>query len=115
MPKTLLTCADPHELWTLSDCLEPNGYPDLMVERTARAGRTGRRVVRRRARPATDKAMAVAFEGLPPDIWPELLAYVDAKRAEYESRQALSTAKSRHQVSWHQIDAAVRDLVMAKT
>ena len=82
-----------------------------MVESTAQARRTGRRVVRPRARPAIDKAMAVAFEGLPPDIWPELLAYVDAKRAEYESRQALSTAKSRHRVSWHQVDAAVRDLV----
>jgi hypothetical protein len=70
-----------------------------------------RRVVQRTATPAIDKAMAVAFEGLPPDIWPELLAYVDAKRAEYESRQALSTAKSRHRVSWHQVDAAVRDLV----
>lgn len=109
--RLFLACADPRELRTLSDCLEPNGYPGLMIESTAQARHTGRRVVRRRARPAIDKALAVAFEGLPPDIWPELLAYADAKRAEYAGRQALSTAMTRHGVRWHQVNDTVRELV----
>jgi hypothetical protein len=50
----------------------------------------GRRVVRRR-RPALDAAIDTALSDLPVELRRPLIAYADAKRAEYESRSALST------------------------
>jgi hypothetical protein len=78
---------------------------------TVQSPRAPRRRVVRRRQSALDKAMAVAFDGLPPDIWPDLMAYADAKRAEYEGRLALGTALSAHHLRWRQADDAIRKIV----
>lgn len=46
---------------------------------------SGRRTVRRRARPTLDTAYETALSELPPEIRPTMIAYVDAKRAEFEA------------------------------
>lgn len=68
-------------------------YPDHVVTSSSvRPAGSGRRLVRRRAQPTLDKAVAVAFEGVPVELHQPLLAWADARRAEFETRQALSTA-----------------------
>lgn len=70
-----------------------------------------RRAVRRRAQGTLDRAIAVAFDGLPPEIWPDLMAYADAKRGEYEGRLALGAALTKAGVRWRQADDAIREIV----
>jgi hypothetical protein len=69
----------------------------MATQTTVQPASSGRRVVRRRARPALDEAYD-ALAGLPPEIRPEIIAYADAKQAEYEARSVLSTEMTRHGV-----------------
>lgn len=84
-----------------------------MITSTVHQPRSGRRVVRRR-RPALDAAYDVALSELPPELRPAMVAYVTAKRHEYEARLVLSTAMTRHGVRWHQVDDIARHLAYGR-
>ena len=47
---------------------------------------------------------------LPPEMRPAMGAYVDAKRAEFEARDALSTLATRHGVRWYQLNNLAQKL-----
>ena len=66
--------------------------------------------MRRRARPTLDAAIDTALAEFDPALRPAIMAYVTAKRHEYEARLALSTAMTRHGVRWHQVDDIARHL-----
>ena len=72
--------------------------------------KSGRRVVRRRARPALDHAIETALAEFDPALQPAIIAYADAKHAEYEARQALSTEMVKTSTRWRDVDPVVRKL-----
>jgi hypothetical protein len=80
------------------------------VNSTVQPTRSGRRVVRQ-ARPALDDAINVVLAEFDPALRPAIIAYADAKRAEYEARSALSTEMTRHGVRWRAVDAITGKLV----
>jgi hypothetical protein len=47
---------------------------------------------------------------LPPEMRPAMVAYVGAKRAEFEARDALSTLATRHGVKWYELDGLSQKL-----
>lgn len=71
--------------------------------------RAGRRVVRRR-QSTLDQAWATVLADLPPEMRPAMVAYVDAKRAEYDARNALSDLATRHGVRWLQLNDVAQRL-----
>ena len=71
----------------------------------------GRRVVRRRARPALDDAWATVLADFDPALRPAIIEYADAKRAEYEARQSLSAELIKTGVKWRTVDEVTRPLV----
>ena len=80
------------------------------VNGTVRPAGPGRRAVRR-ARPALDESIDVVLAEFDPALRPAIIAYADAKRAEYEARSALSTEMTRHGVRWRAVDAITGKLV----
>ena len=77
---------------------------------TVQPSRPGRRVVRRRARPALEAAYTTVLGELPVAFHPVMIAYVEAKRAEFDARSALSSQMTLHGLRWHQIDRIAREL-----
>jgi hypothetical protein len=69
-----------------------------------------RRAVRRRARPSLDTAYDTALSELPPELRVALQIWVEARRAEWAARAALSTLMTRHNYRWREIDRIARQL-----
>jgi hypothetical protein len=83
------------------------------VNGTVSSAPSGRRVVRRRARPTFDKAWDIALAELPPEIRPAMRAYVEAKQAEFAARSALSTAMTGCGIRRYQVDRLAHELTYA--
>jgi hypothetical protein len=81
----------------------------MITKGTASSPRSGRRVVRR-ARPALDQAYDVALSGLPPEVRPLVIRYLDNLREGWEVRSELSTAMTRAGIRWADIDRATQAL-----
>jgi hypothetical protein len=77
------------------------------VNGTVQQPRLGRRVVRRSA---IDQAADTALAELPAEVRPAVIAYVDAKRAEYEARLALSSLMTRNGLRWRDVDVIAHKL-----
>jgi hypothetical protein len=84
----------------------------MAAQVTAQPSRSGRRVVRR-ARPTLNQAHDEALSGLPPEVRPAVIAYADAKRAEFEARSALSGEMIRHGLHWYEVDCLAQKLAFA--
>jgi len=80
-----------------------------MITSTVKPTGSRRRVVRRRA--AIDEAVDTALSEFDPELRPKIIAYADAKRAEFEARSALSSEMTRHGVRWRSIDAVTSKIV----
>jgi hypothetical protein len=76
---------------------------------TVNKPRTGRRVVRR-GEGTLDQAWSTVLADLPPEMRPAMRAYVEAKRAEFDARDALSTLATRHGVRWYQLNNLAQKL-----
>ena len=79
------------------------------VNGTAQTPSSGR-LVRRRARPALDDAWETALSELPPEVRPLLRAWVEARRAEFDARSALSSEMTGHGLRWREVDKVAREL-----
>ena len=72
---------------------------------------SGRRVVRRRARPALDQAIDTALADLPPAIRPLVIRYADNMRQGQEIRSALSSEMTSLGLRWRDIDSVASALL----
>jgi hypothetical protein len=65
----------------------------------------------RRRRPALDEAVDAALADFDPALRPAIIAYIDAKRAEYQSRQALSAEMIKTSTRWRDVDRIAAQLL----
>jgi hypothetical protein len=71
---------------------------------------SGRRVVRRRARPALDGAYDSALSELAPELRVALVHWVQARSAEQAARSALSTAMTTNGMRWLEAEHIARSI-----
>jgi hypothetical protein len=98
-----------HHLGRCLDVKRPVSYYQIVntVNGIVHPSRSGRRVVRR-ARPTLDAAYDAALAELPPGMHPAMIAWLDARQTEYETRLALSTVMTTNSVRWHTVDRVAR-------
>ena len=72
--------------------------------------RSSRREVRR-SRPTIDQAWDIALAELPPDVRPAMIAYVEARQAEYGARLALGDKMIPHRLRWYDVDRLAHKLI----
>jgi len=77
---------------------------------TVRPAGSGRRVVRRPARPAIDQARDTALAELPVELHQLVRAYADSMRDGMQIRLELSTALTQNGLRWWQVDRVARQL-----
>ncbi len=80
-----------------------------MTSAAAHHGRRVRRPARRES--ALEKACVTALADVPIEVRPSLIAWVDARSAEWDTRLKLSTEMTHHGLRWYQIEAIARKRV----
>ena len=80
---------------------------------TSTTPRTGRRAVRRRARPTIDPTWSTVLAEVDASLRPAIVAYVETSQAAYRARMELTSAMIGTKWRWRSIDALVRPFLSA--